>query len=73
MCEVPNSMNRIEDPEPINTNKLLAQAITEDIFKGLKDLGYYVGQEIRCKDSIFDTKAEIYRIVLERLNNGVEV
>lgn len=57
----------LPDYMSIETRKILAKAITEDVCKHWQD---YLGN---CGEASFDQKGEIYNIVLKRFTSGVEV
>lgn len=59
-------IRRKEDEDSERLDVLLSQAITEDIAKWLE--GFWLGHPVG-----FETKADIYNVVLKRFEKGIEI
>ena len=69
MCEVPNSMNRIEDPEPVETSKSAARVVIPDVPDTIKWIS--VNDELPC---FCETVLIAYRyIYADKNDNGQDV
>ena len=60
-------IRRTDTEDATTTEELLAKAMTDDLAAWLRQ---WLGQTVEIG---FNTKADIYHVLMERLRNGVEI